>query len=494
MSTSLSVRGGVVLGVLLLFAASAATGQQAPGGEQPPQAATESVDSLLSGFAEDEEGKKAGEGDGKDVPADLESGFQGDPTEGAAEARADGGEAPSIFSLDGFVRLDSAYNYAHDAPQAGQTDFRGLSKLRLALQLEVSLDFSADWKAFISGQVNRDFAYQLRNTTYTPEVLDVYEQETEFRDVYLQGSLSDAVDLKLGRQIVVWGKSDNIRVTDVLNPVDNRQPGLVDIEDIRLPVTMSRLDVYFGSWDLTAIAIHEVRFNKDPVIGSDFFPPSPQPLPPEQVPEDGGDNTEYALALSGIFSGYDLAFYYARIFDDTARLSSTTGELRHSRLDMVGVAFNIALGNWLLKSEAALFDGLEFFNLPGREFKRVDLLLGFEYVPFPDNTIAFEAVDRRLLDFEPILEDPPDSALEDINQYAISYRADLLRQRLHVVLFALFFGREAGNGSVRRYSATYDLFDAFSLTGGVVTYHAGNFLLDAARDNDRVFFEAKYSF
>ena len=55
-------------------------------------------------------------------------------------------------------------------------------------------------------------------------------------------------------------------------------------------------------------------------------------------------------------------------------------------------------------------------------------------------------------------------------------------------------GREAGEGSVRRYSATYDLFDAFSLTAGVVTFHAGNFLLDAARDNDRVFFEAKYSF
>jgi hypothetical protein len=81
-----------------------------------------------------------------------------------------------------------------------------------------------------------------------------------------------------------------------------------------------------------------------------------------------------------------------------------------------------------------------------------------------------------------------------VNQYVISYRADLLRQQLHVVALAIFFGQEADQGSVRRVSATYDLYDAFSVTGGVVTYHPGNFLLDAARDNDRLFFDAKYSF
>jgi len=292
----------------------------------------------------------------------------------------------------------------------------------------------------------------------------------------------------------------------VLNPVDNREPGVVDIEDIRLPLTMSRLDYYFGDWSLSGIAIHEIRFNKDPVYGSEFYP-FPAPPPPDRIPEDGGPNTEYAASLSGIFTGFDLAFYWARIFDDQAHAASLTGDLnpegcfapggcefRHSRLTMVGSAFNVALGNWLLKMEAASFDGLEFFSLPGEKFRRLDALLGFEYAGITDTTISFEAVERHLLDFDPALKAPPDNALEDVNQYVLAYRADLLRQRLHVVALAIFFGSSGNEGGVRRLSATYDLFDAFSVTGGVVTYHPGNTLLDAAQDNDRLIFEAKYSF
>ncbi|MCZ6841245.1 MAG: ligand-binding protein SH3 [SAR324 cluster bacterium] len=482
--------------------------QEAPKSSPTLGQAQENLDEIISGFDD----KPSPEDRGEAAQPDLESGFDdstGEAKGGATEAgdSATKEEGPSFYSLDGFVRLDSSYNYAQDAPLPGQTDYRGLSKLRTALQLELNLDFNGNWKAFISGQFNKDFAYQLNGReTYTQEVLDTYEQESEFREVYLQGSITDDLDVKLGRQIVVWGKSDNIRVTDVLNPVDNREPGVVDIEDIRLPVTMSRFDYYFGEWDLTAIAIHEIRFNKSPVFGSDFFP-SPVPLPPERVPEDGGGGTEFALALSGIFSGYDLAFYWARMFDDDAHFVSPSGdpdlmacftpgacERQHSRITMVGAAYNIALGQWLLKAEAALFEGLEFFNRSGETFTRLDALVGFEYTPIPDSTITVEAADQLLLDFRDELANAPDSARKNLNQFAFSYRADLLRQTLQVVVFALFFGSKADEGSVRRYSATYDVMDAFSVTAGMVTYHPGNDLLDAARNNDRIILEAKYSF
>jgi len=62
--------------------------------------------------------------------------------------------------------------------------------------------------------------------------------------------------------VVVWGRSDTIRVTDVLNPIDNRRPGMVDIEDLRLPVAMAKLDYFVGDWRVTPIAILEQRFQK----------------------------------------------------------------------------------------------------------------------------------------------------------------------------------------------------------------------------------------
>ena len=72
-----------------------------------------------------------------------------------------------------------------------------------------------------------------------------------------------------------WGRSDTLRVLDVLNPVDNREPGLLDLVDLRLPVGMAKLSYYpHPGWSVTGIAIPEIRFSLDPPFGSDFFPGS----------------------------------------------------------------------------------------------------------------------------------------------------------------------------------------------------------------------------
>ncbi len=54
---------------------------------------------------------------------------------------------------------------------------------------------------------------------------------------------------KVGRQIVIWGRSESLRVLDVLNPLDNREAGRVDIEDLRRPLAMVRVDAYQKLWD-----------------------------------------------------------------------------------------------------------------------------------------------------------------------------------------------------------------------------------------------------
>ena len=317
------------------------------------------------------------------------------------------------------------------------------------------------------------------------------------------GTPTRSLDLKVGRQIVVWGKSDNIRIVDVLNPLDLREPGLTDLEDLRLPVGMSKVSYYTGPWSLTGIAVHEIRFNKEPVPGSDFFPfPT---APPEEKPHSGDGNTEWAAALSGIFTGWDLAFYWADLFNPDAYVAERDGTpangvqlvRRHARVHMSGAAANVALGNWLLKSELAHFTGLRFFNVPQKTFARLDGLIGAEYSGFADTTLAFEAADRLLLDHEAALEQTPDLQPRDVNQYVLSYRGTYLRDKLDVVAVLSAFGRRADEGTLQRYQLTYELARALDLTGGVVIYTAGkggNFLLVNARDNDRVFFSLKWSF
>lgn len=380
------------------------------------------------------------------------------------------------WQLNGALTLGAAYNYEHEAPAAGQTDYSGLSRLRAKLNLEHDADINANWRSHLTGYGYYDLAYQLNGRDdYSTDVLDEYESELELGEAWLQSKLNQQTDLKLGRQIVVWGKSDNIRVTDIINPMDNREPGMTDIEDLRLPLAMARLDYYVGDWGISALAIPEIRFNKMPPMGSDFYP-MPMVMPDEEIP--GG--TEYGLAANGTFSGWDLSFYAASLYDDNPHTVFTASgpELQHKRITMVGSAVNVAVNNWLLKGEIAQLNGLTETSL-----HRTDSLLGIEYSGFTDTSLSLEIANRQLQD------------ADDEWQTALRYSGDFLHARLHLLAVVSAFGERLDEGGFGRYSAAYDIADGVKLTAGVVTYQSGSKLpFGAYGDNDRIFVDLKYSF
>lgn len=403
------------------------------------------------------------------------------------------------FSVNGHIKLGLTYNYAHDAPEPGRTDWRGLSRLKPELQLEVAFKPYRSWDVFVSGKGYHDFAYWINGRdNYTSYVLDNYEQEIELKEAYVLGKVTQKIDIKLGRQIVVWGKSDNIRVTDVLNPLYLREPGMTDIEDIRMPVTMSKVDYYFGNWRLSGMAIHEIRFNKLPEYGSDFYPLT-RIAPHEEIPESQISNTEYAISLNGIFSGWDIAFYFADYFDDYYHISfeSTGFVLSHTPLTLVGTAFNIAKGNWLFKSEAAHIQGFQFYNAAGMEntYSRIDLLAGVEYYGLKNTPIGFEAVNRHMMGYDAFLFREPGNAEENSFQTALRATRTFMNETLSVTFLASTFGPLGQGGSLQRLSAEYDITDTLKTTVGIMLYNSGDRPeLKQVGDNDRVYADIKYSF
>ncbi len=462
----------------------------------PPAMAKETqkdqFDSLMEGF--DEESATADDLQLDEVLSGFEEISEAETeTSGRPEAQR---EWP--VQLDGYLKLGGRWNFAHDAPQAGETDWRGLSGLRGEAQADLLIKWHRHWRMLIGGKVFYDSAYALRGRDdYTDAVIDAYESESEWREIYLQGHLGSHLDLKLGRQIVVWGRSDNLRVTDVLNPLDRREPGLTDIEDLRLPVAMSRLDGYLGPWNLTGIALHEIRFDKNPVFGHDFFPSS-TPLPPQEMPTDAGDDTEWAAALNGIFSGKDISFYWANLFDETPHVTAgSDGGLvrRHARVTMWGAAGNLTMGNWLLKSEMAYWRGLRFFNAAGGSYQRVDALIGMEYSGWEETTLSLEGAIRHLVDFDARLKQSPDFAQEDDITYALRFTRDFANETVKLTLLALIYGPLGQDGGLERISVQYDWSDAVSITMGVALYQSGDrYTMQRIGDNDRVFLELKYSF
>jgi hypothetical protein len=289
-------------------------------------------------------------------------------------------------------------------------------------------------------------------------------------------------------------------VTDVLNPLDLRAPGLTDIEDLRLPVTMVKFDYYFSRWAVSAMAIPEVRFSKRPVFGSDFFP-SPVPLPPEDVPDDGFEDGQYAGALTGVFSGWDIGFYGADIYADQPHAEPVSGApagqtvLKHARIRMLGSATNLAVGNWLIKAEAAWFDGLQYANTPGVEYERIDLGGGLEYSGFSEATVSLEAVNRYIRDYASSLAQPPDEVRENEFQWALRLSKDFLNDTLTLTLLASTFGVKADGGAFQRLDADYAITDELEIRGGIVLYQSGDKgAFQNVDANDRLFAVLKYYF
>ena len=225
-----------------------------------------------------------------------ESGFDTTPADLAGVDSSDISlveQEPSWYSFSGYTSLLGAYNYAQKsesivAPGDMPMDFSGLSRARAKGGLTLEMKHGDNWRSKFDVIAWYDASWAINGReNYTQDVLDVYESFFDIKDVYVHGSLTQSLDLKFGRQVVIWGKSDSIRITDVINPLDNREAGMVDIEDLRLSEVMTRLDYYFGDWGLSGIIIHEPRLEIEAAFGSDYRPSNifGPPIPYDNFPE-----------------------------------------------------------------------------------------------------------------------------------------------------------------------------------------------------------------
>ena len=492
--------------------------------------AADELEDALSGF--DEFDKESADSPANIPGDDLddldESGFD-DPD--ADEVGADVSntaleeEQPAWYSVSGYASFLGAYNYAQRsesvvAPGDMPMDFSGLSRARVKGGLTLEMKHGDNWRSKFEVIAWYDASWAIHGReNYIQDVLDTYESYFDLKDAYVQGSLTPSLDLKVGRQVVIWGKSDSIRITDVINPLDNREPGMVDIEDLRLSEAMTRLDYYFGDWGLSGIIIHEPRLEVEAAFGSDYRPSDVfgTPIPYDKFPDraDPGwslENTQYAMSLDGRFSGWDLSYYAAHVYDNRfgIELVNNAPQRTFDMINMVGIASNIVSGSWLFKAEAALINDIDYRSTDRKN--RLDVLVGFDYMGFKDTVISLELADRHIFDYEERMLTTtlpeaaaqntfPDFVREDSIQIALrtSYSFDHDNATV-TYLLSLFGGNGPGDsfdGGFQRLWIDYKYTDAVSISAGIVDYIGGDGIIPfyrAIEDNDRVYSEIKYSF
>jgi hypothetical protein len=93
----------------------------------------------------------------------------------------------------------------------------------------------------------------------------------DLREAYIDVFFS-RVDLRLGRQLIVWGKTDGTFVTDLLAPLDLTEFLAQPFDDLRLGVTAANATLYAGDWRLTGVFVPRRPTTRLPEPGSAWYP------------------------------------------------------------------------------------------------------------------------------------------------------------------------------------------------------------------------------
>ncbi|MCH2193524.1 DUF1302 family protein [Kordia sp.] len=224
------------------------------------------------------------------------------------------------------------------------------------------------------------------------------------RNAFLQYSYKQS-SIKLGIQTLAWGESDFAAITDEINPFDFRDPLNLNIDELRLGQFMIGLDFYTSIGDFSSFFVPNARFNLFPKEGTRFF--VDQFAGTDVVVQDVDDDKsaiEYGFRWKKAFEKSDVSVIVTSLIDNNLAQEQVNPNLvllHEKRFTTVGISFNYAIGNLLIRGENAIkFPRL--YNTAALELierNAFDTSLGFEYGPNSTTTLTLELVNNHVIDW-----------------------------------------------------------------------------------------------
>jgi len=193
----------------------------------------------------------------------------------------------------------------------------------------------------------------------------------ELREFYIEATIGRTF-LTLGKQQIVWGKADGLKVLDLVNPQDFREFILDDFDDSRIPLWAVNAEIPIAEVVLQLIWIPEQTYHDLPEPESPyaFTAPRFRPTPPLDVavnvrpverPGNFFTDSDFGVRLSTFWHGWDLTLNYLYhyydipvLFQELSILSGApqiTVTPRYERSHLVGGTFSNAFGSLTVRGE-----------------------------------------------------------------------------------------------------------------------------------------------
>jgi len=329
---------------------------------------------------------------------------------GADEPGGEGLSWPAALRVRGRLAEEFAYRL-HDPGD--------VSKLKTLGWLEgkYTVSEAANLRAGVRGYYDSVFAATDR---YPDNVRRNQEKELELREAILSVSRGD-LDVRVGRQQIVWGEAISTFVTDVVNPKDFREFVLPDFTELRIPIWA--LDASYRlarNVTLEAVWTPDTMHNRLPKKGAEFQFQGPEfrfRNPVVRLPDDEDEfslaRSEGGLRLSALRDGWDVSLIYYDQADKTPvlfqrrvpqppRPDVIVLEPRHPRLHVVGATLAKSLEPVVLRAEVAVSVGKRYETtdpLDGDGVVRrdtLDYLLGVDFPLVGDVDAALQLSQKIL--------------------------------------------------------------------------------------------------
>ena len=141
----------------------------------------------------------------------------------------------SNYSVIGWITQSASYGLEQPSHLFGRTDSE-LNGLQPSLFIQADGKFSDELKFRVSGKYYHDPIYQIKSDApHSIEERNQLRNRLEIRDFYFDYQAENGLYFKVGNQILAWGLSEYIRVTDQINVEDQFAIAQQDLEDLRLP-------------------------------------------------------------------------------------------------------------------------------------------------------------------------------------------------------------------------------------------------------------------
>ncbi len=297
---------------------------------------------------------------------------------------AQGGLWDSIsddLSWSGYFKNETAYRYREP---------RSFTKIRNTLALNANYRFSNRFELTAAGWAYYDHVYDLfdyrtisaraeRDRIQPLAFIENLEQEkdsgvVDVREFYLDIFL-DSLDIRIGRQFVVWGVITGVRIVDEINPMDFRELILLDLLDYRIPLWMFRADYFLAGTSFQFLWIPELSFHKPAPRGSEWeLLQDVRDIDGNLLvtyPEENFENSEVGFRVQRMIGMTELSLSYLYTWDDFPvifrRAPVDAGVAIdpqffpvYTRIHMYGGTFQRPFFNQVIKGELAYVTGKYF--------------------------------------------------------------------------------------------------------------------------------------